>query len=337
MAVARCLTTLLAVHTAATMAVIIESWCTASSTITSNPLAGAESTTTSSLLPVITKSSAAAPYSFPNGTTSSVGPGSTGTSGGPTCVCLGLNPIASFTPDNDTTPQEFWTGPDWADMPTSYTPWNLPFSVPAPNPITDPAVIRLVQTVQDELLLQYNNMGIMSCFIKGNTANCDGPWLDGDSWSNGTMAEQIVPNTELKPDWQCSSDQTYLSSESRVFYGFNVDNVTDSLESIAHSVSLFAGLTCVSNSSCTAAYQNDTAQMYMDFRNFVNATFFTYMADKLGRQWIHVLLPKGHRLVRIHTNYPDYSLQWREGVLRPTRRHLHPRRGGHHELHIGRG
>jgi hypothetical protein len=153
---------------------------------------------------------------------------------------------------------------------------------PVPRPISDPAVVLLVKTTQRLLLKQYDNLATIACFMQGNSvSSCRPPWISGFNWSNETLGQSIMANTATNPSWECSSDKLYLSNNERVFYGFTSENVTDGLQGIAHSASLFASLACTYNSTCAAAYSNDTAQMYYDFRNHINVTFFDYMHRKL--------------------------------------------------------
>lgn len=91
---------------------------------------------------------------------------------GPPCVC-NSNSSALLTGNygNGTSiaDEEFWTGPDWESFNATYPPITPISPEPVPNPITDPTVIQLVVTAQDQLLLQYNTLGVIGCLAQGNT------------------------------------------------------------------------------------------------------------------------------------------------------------------------
>ena len=140
-------------------------------------------------------------------------------------------------------------------------------------------------------------------------------------WYNHSLPDRIDQNTAINPDWICSSNQTYLSSQVRSFYGFTYDNITESLEGIAHSVSVFAAGSCISNTSCALTYGNDTAQMYYDFRNYVNVTFFDAMTSNLLQNSSMSFCPDSitstASLFTIPTTYFDGSTQRpRQGIGR---------------------
>ncbi len=226
-------------------------------------------TTTASLSPSSTS------LSYPNKTSSLPPIHST-----PLCVCQN-NATLPFPPDKCLSGSDDWTGPNWASFPTTFAPLNATIPVPTPRPITDPTVVYLVKTIQENLLIQYDSFATLGCFIQGDTYHCKGPWLYGDSWNNHSLSNHISSNTVGNHNYQCSSDQSYLSNKVRVFYGYTVDNVTDGLQGVAHSAAMFAASTCTFNSSCAAVYNNDTAQMYYDFRNYINTTFFDQLATAL--------------------------------------------------------
>jgi hypothetical protein len=85
----------------------------------------------------------------------------------------------------------------------------------------------------------------------------------------------------------------YLSDEQRFFYGFSQSNLTDSLQGVAHSASLYATTACLYNDSCALTYQNDTSQMYQDFRGYINATFFDTLTSLLPQNDSVLYCPVG--------------------------------------------
>lgn len=150
----------------------------------------------------------------------------------------------------------------------------------------------LTQTLRDKVLQDYNVYAGISCFVSGDTLHCDGPWLYGDQWANATLPSAIFNSTPSDP-YQCSSDLTYLQpdSETRVLNGFSADNITESLITIANSVSLYATYICSQNATCASVYSNDTEQMFVDHSNYINSTFFAYMTKTLPQDGSQLYCP----------------------------------------------
>lgn len=109
--------------------------------------------------------------------------------------------------------------------------------------------------------------------------------MSGNNWNNDTLKNHIVENTVIDPSFQCTSDKSYLGAPGtdRVFYGFSAENVTNSLDSVAHHVALFAAGSCSLNDTCATLYNNNTDQMYSDYRLYLNSTFFKYLKTELAK------------------------------------------------------
>ncbi len=139
---------------------------------------------------------------YPNTTSYTEGWKSTGP-----CTCNNnqSTPVLPACTGNSTA--DDWTGPDWASYSnTTYPPFPPPPGPePEPNPITDPTVIQLVVTTQEQLILQYNTLGVIGCVIQGNTYNCQGPWIEPTDWNNDSLSKRIDQNTAISPDWVCST------------------------------------------------------------------------------------------------------------------------------------
>ncbi|KAI9852092.1 MAG: hypothetical protein M1838_001889 [Thelocarpon superellum] len=173
--------------------------------------------------------------------------------------------------------------PNWTVL-ASELPMAPTIPEPSPQPASDPATGQLIRTVQDKVLRDYEAYSTFSCFQAGDTFDCSGPWLYADQWDNSsTLSNLVTQNTALDPSYYCSYDTTYLQSSDfdRTFYGFTAANLTASLQSMANYSSLWAAGACASNSSCAAAYQNDTEQMYSDFQGYIRTGFFNSMTAAL--------------------------------------------------------
>jgi hypothetical protein len=154
-----------------------------------------------------------------------------------------------------------------------------------PNPPTSSIASQLVTQLTDRILLDYESYSTAFCFHAGHTVQCKGPWIYGDTWNRDQVKRRLVKNTEINPRFQCSSDISYLGAPGteRVFYGFSAENVTKSLDSVAHHVSLFAAGSCSLNNTCATLYNNNTDQMYADYRLYLNSTFFKYLQIELAK------------------------------------------------------
>lgn len=149
---------------------------------------------------------------------------------------------------------------------------------PSLVPPLSSAASQLVTHFRDRILLDYERYSTF-CFHAGHRVQCNGPWLYGDFWNRDRLKYQLVKNTAVNPNYQCSSDKSYLGAPGteRVFYGFSARNVTEKLNTLAHHVSLFAAGSCSLNDTCATLYSNNTDNMYADYRLYLNSTFFAYL------------------------------------------------------------
>ncbi|KAH8587146.1 hypothetical protein B0O99DRAFT_747777, partial [Bisporella sp. PMI_857] len=167
---------------------------------------------------------------------------------------------------------------------TSFPTGNInPEATLTPNPPTHPAASLLITHLRRQVLADYDRYTAVFCFHEGRTLNCGKNWLYPHTWNKASMENNLVANTHTKASYQCSQDRTYLTNTRRVFYGFARENVTDALSGAAHMTAMYAAGSCLLDPTCTGMYNNDTDQMYLDYRYYINSTFLEYLVMELEK------------------------------------------------------